>query len=180
MTENSIDTKNILMASSVGATTLIGSFGKYPRKSGNCFSIKAGDGRYYRIVNFYHENFEEMQRNGIELPVKILPIGDKHAIIHDERIPHDWYDDHWCEVCCPEHLLPITQRLKHDRMGSSGERIVNEHSIGYDWTKVPRFGPPYHHEPKKLKNIWKLEPPVDITSIQGIDIDSELTDRIDN
>jgi hypothetical protein len=106
----------------IGEQTLVGSFGDFPRKHGNCFGLITEEGKNYRIVNFIVENLEEALERGLEWPIKIIPITERTAIIHDERIPHDWYMDRWCEVCCPHDLLPIPQKLRQDREIKYGTR----------------------------------------------------------
>lgn len=91
----------------VESTTLVG--------FGNCFSVMTADGKYYDVVNFYHEALEDMIKAGVTWPFKISPIGPRTAVMHDARIPDDKYNDRFCEVCTPMDLLPITQRLRKSR-----------------------------------------------------------------
>lgn len=136
--------QDIKFAKGVTTTTLIGidRTGPYPLKTGNCFSVMTEKNEEYRIVNFNHENYREMLKRGIELPIRILPLSDKVAIVHDYRIPNDWYDEKWCEVCCPDHLLPINQRMKIRREYEGGIRIATESDNGiiivhHDLKKCP-------------------------------------------
>ena len=103
-------------ATSITSQTLVGYIiGDYPQKNGNCFSVRTKD-KEYRIVNFNVENLEYLLENKkITFPIIILPITDRHAYIHDERIEDDWYSNHICEVCCPSNLLPLPQRLRKQR-----------------------------------------------------------------
>ena len=111
----------------VGFSTMVGSIGEYPRSFGNCFSLIDDEGREVRIVNFYLENLEELlRRKTIEWPVKVLKLSDSTGVIHDFRVSDEWYNEKWCETCCPRELLPINQRLKFDRKVGRGEIEVIE------------------------------------------------------
>jgi len=127
------------MAVSVTTVTLVGfSKRKFPLERGNCFGVLTEKGEEYRIVNFAHENWEEMLKRGIKTPVRILPISTKQAIIHDERIPDAWYTDRWCETCCPYELLPLPQRLAHERARWNGSEVsVGDTITRYDGSKLP-------------------------------------------
>lgn len=120
-----IDFNNILEAQRVTGCTLIGVLrNKFPLPHrGNCFSV-ATKRREFRIVNFYLENLEELIKRGLNFPVKIIPICKSMAIIHDERIPAEWYNLEWCETCCRSELLPIPQRLIHDLEIKQGVRTI--------------------------------------------------------
>ena len=112
--ERSLTHFETIEAKQITSCTLVGYIGKdFPMKRGNCFSVEAEDGKDYRIVNFNHENIEELlERRTIEFPVKISPIGEGVALIADERIPTDWYDSRYCETCTPRNLLPQPQQLR--------------------------------------------------------------------
>ncbi len=102
--------------------TLVGSFGKYPRKFGNCFSMRTNNDKHYRIVNFNVENLRELIRLEVKLPVKLLPLRDGTAVICDERIPDEWYNTEYCSVCCPHDLLPHPQQARYIRQIMRGDR----------------------------------------------------------
>lgn len=130
----------IASAFSVVSHTLLGVFkNEYPVLSGNCFAVEATDGQHYGIVNFNLENWEEVLRRGIELPIQIAIVHKNVAIVHDERIPHEWYSEYWCELCCPDQFLPVTQKLRHDREIRSGFRTDHGHSIQFDPSKSPKL-----------------------------------------
>lgn len=124
---------NTIDAYSIGMQTLVGSYGEFPRKHGNCFSLHTNndpsidynqgkDG--YRIVNFNVENLKHLiQYYELDFPIKILPLSDYIAVIHDWRIPDNYYDDRWCEICCPYSLLPIQQQLQQNLEIGRGNRI---------------------------------------------------------
>ncbi len=96
--------------------------GKYPMPRGNCFSVATEEGETLRIVNFGAENWQEMlKREKIELPIKVKKIYGKTAIVFDERIPPEWYDDHWCEVCCVDEHLPISQKIQMELSLARGQ-----------------------------------------------------------
>jgi hypothetical protein len=44
------------------------------------------------------------------MPVQVHLLSERIGIIHDPRIPDEWYDKRYCEVCCPESLLPFPQQ----------------------------------------------------------------------
>ena len=115
--------RKIKKATGIGCVTLMGYVEKqFPMKDGNCFSVHTSTGEDYRIVNFNYENFKELLNNrGLTFPVKILPISEKQAIIYDERISAEWYSTHFCTVCCPEHLLPLPQRIQKMMKKRRGE-----------------------------------------------------------
>ena len=111
-----------LKATAVTSHILVGVFGKPPHTIGNCFSVTADDGKEYRIVNFVYENLEALQENGLIWPVDIRVLSGRTAVVHDRRIPHDWYQSWFCEVCCPKALLPLPQTLCHEREVMQGVR----------------------------------------------------------
>ena len=124
--------EKLLLADKMGAHTLVAFYPEdgYPAKHGNCFGMVANN-KSYQIVNFYYENLEKLlEEKQISLPVKILPLNDYSAVIHDNRIPDQWYRSTWCEVCCPLDLLPAPQRLRHSRHIMNGTRS-EEHGIIY-------------------------------------------------
>jgi len=122
----------VLNAIAVTSVTLVGNIHtEYPLPSGNCFSVQVGNGKHYRIVNFNHENLEELiRREVISFPIKIMVLSDRVAVIHDSRIDHDWYDTRFCEVCCPNSLLPLPQLLCWDRDERDGTRTTTEYENG--------------------------------------------------
>jgi hypothetical protein len=119
-----------LDAVEITTTTLVGYHYKkeeqFPRPRGNCFSVEVPDHGEYRIVNFSYENIKEAVRRGVSWPIKILPIGRRVAVLHDARIPWDWYDSKWCETCCPDRLLPPPQRLLHLLEIERGVRVERD------------------------------------------------------
>ena len=125
-------------ATSVTWVTTVGVYIKeYPTEWGNCFSVIADNGGEYRIVNFCYENLEEVIRRGLGFPFKIKLLSDKHAVLHDERIPDNWYSSSYCESCCPKELLPVNQLDTHERQIARGQRIEREHNVTIDMSKVP-------------------------------------------
>ncbi len=132
--------EKLLNATRIEGCTLVGyMISEYPAKKGNCFSVSTDCGGYYKIVNFSYENMVEAINRGISYPIKIRQIGDKTAIVHDCRIPDDWYDARWCEVCCPESLLPVTQMLEHERQVSSGVRVNRGDAILINLGGAPKL-----------------------------------------
>ncbi len=134
----------ISMAVGVTYQTMVGSWGDFPREHGNCFGVEV-DGREYRVVNFIQENLAEAIKRGITWPIKVKLISERHAVIHDERIPDSWYSKEFCEVCCPKEMLPVNQLLRHDRQIARGERKETPASgripgmITIDTSKAPRL-----------------------------------------
>ena len=94
-----------------GSSTLVGYFGGFPRKYGNCFSVLA-DEKYYRILNFNQENLKHLIKTGVvSYPIQISVLRDKFAVIIDPRIPDEYYSREFCSSCTPEDLLPAPQRI---------------------------------------------------------------------
>ncbi len=132
-----METKNAIR---VSMFTLLGVYIRsYPTSHGNCFSVRCDDGTEFKIVNFVLENIQEAERRGLSWPVKIKTLSDSHAVIHDERIPHAWYTDRWCEICCPESLLPIPQRFAHERDEACGARKNFSYGVVIDPSKRPKW-----------------------------------------
>ena len=161
-----------LNAISVSSYTLVGVIeNKFPFKGGNCFSVTGDDGQYYRIVNFVHENIEELIKLGtISFPIQILALSECIAVINDPRIEDEWYLTRFCEVCCPTSLLPLPQILKHDREEMRGDRettISKDGSIIY----VRRCVRP--QKDFKLKGTWTIDVEESLESI--FDIEKEIT-----
>jgi len=103
---------NVKLATTVTSVTLVGFIGEFPMKRGNCFSVRTNDNEDYRIVNFNHENLEELIRLEIlKFPIQISLISKHHAVIADGRIPNEWYSARFCETCTPKDLLPLPQQL---------------------------------------------------------------------
>jgi len=171
----------------------------YPMESGNCFSVETDDGRHYRIVNFVYENMKEAFRRGtsddrwrpgVEWPLKCLEIGNGTAIVHDLRIPTDWYAQRWCECCCPHDLLPMPQRLTTALRRESGEETVKMASgitvvcatMGERIRLPPDPSDPPPPESRKLSAEWTSAPGVIVTpfAVQYGDIDPEMLAKYAN
>ena len=118
-----------LKATAVIGYTLIGVWGKPPHDRGNCFSVRADDGNEYKIVNFVHENLEALIAAGLTWPTGIRVLEGRTAVIHDRRIPHNWYQSRFCEVCCPRSLLPLPQTLRHEREVMQGVREERDGAV---------------------------------------------------
>lgn len=108
--------------------TLVGVYGEPPHQRGNCFGVKGEDGKEYRIVNFVYENLEALEAAGLTWPIDIRVLGGSAAVFHDRRIPSNWYQTHFCEVCCPSQLLPLPQLLRREREVMQG--VCKEHPNG--------------------------------------------------
>lgn len=132
---NPVDTSTAINGDTIMSRTLVGHCGsKFPRKHGNCFSMQCSDGNVYNIVNFVYENLVEAIARGVTLPVKVLPLNNRVAIICDSRIENSWYQDRFCECRCPESLLPLPQRLRIQLEINCGARENIEKDNG-DGTK---------------------------------------------
>ena len=107
----------------IAGSTMIG--------SNNCFSVEADDGNRYRIVNFYLETLEALQKAGLTFPVSIRVLKGKLAVIHDPRIKDKWYAPEYCEVCCPVSLLPEPQQFSIERQKMRGQRIDDADGESY-------------------------------------------------
>jgi hypothetical protein len=111
-----------LMATAIEEHTLVGVYGTPPHARGNCFGVRGDDGKHYKVVNFVYENLEALLAAGLTFPIQIRALSDRHAVVHDKRIPHGWYPSHFCEVCCPRVLLPLPQALRQEREVMQGVR----------------------------------------------------------
>jgi len=113
----------------VTSHTLIGVHGEPPHEHGNCFSVIADNGEGYRIVNFNYENLEALGALGLKMPIEIEAIGNGTAVVMDGRIGERWYQQHFCEVCCPPGLLPVTQRHRQQRDILRGRRSEDQGTV---------------------------------------------------
>jgi len=111
--------------------TLVGFFERgFPAAHGNCFSAALEDGTGVRILNFHYENLKELLRRGtLVWPVQVHIIRKGYAVIADPRVPNEWYQKDFCEVCAPMELLPLPQRLRFAMAVERGEIEVNGDSI---------------------------------------------------
>ena len=112
-----------IKALSVRTVTLVGvHYDKYPFPSGNCFDVKAEDGKVYNILNFNNENLKHLLKTTrLKWPIEIHPLSERHAVIHDPRIPADYYSAKFCEACSPYDLLPLPQKLALARRVLTGQ-----------------------------------------------------------
>ena len=119
--------------------TLIGAIGPRPSQHGNCFSVKCDDGKCYRILNFNLENHEALLEQGLTWPIECEALSGRSAVIMDGRIGERWYDDRYCEICCPSDLLPITQKQRHKREIARGARQEGDGYVSYHFDKKAAF-----------------------------------------
>ena len=137
---------------SIGLQTLVGSFGTYPRKHGNCFSMIT-DNNSVRIVNFLVENLEYLlKKKRITYPIKLKALSEHVAIIDDDRIPETFYRKLYCTVCCPSNLLLQEQKDERQRQIDSGELVIKG-NIEIRTVKVIS---------RKLKAEWTIEKQQDL------------------
>jgi hypothetical protein len=139
-------------------STCVGFIGEtFPMSRGNCFSlmVKSKHGEEScRVLNFCIENLEELvKRKIIKLPVKVLviprPNGNSRGIcvIHDTRIPHEWYYEDFCPTCSPIELLTPAQRLMKWRKIDSGVLVCQN---GFETEGIQT-------KTEKLKVKWSIE-----------------------
>lgn len=150
-------------ATSIGSVTLVGFSGSksFPKKWGNCFSVGTNNKEWYKIVNFNYENFEHLlKQKVISFPVKILELGKNSAVICDNRIPRDYYNERFCIVCTPTDLLPIPQRLEQLLDLQDGTRK----EFGNGIVQITY----QNKEVLKLKEKWKVEVEPDEIAYQGL------------
>lgn len=171
----------IELATNITSVTLVGvNTSKFPVSRGNCFSVNTESGKEYRIVNFSVENLEYgLKKKFIEWPIKILPLSDYVAVIHDERIDEAYFDNRYCEVCCPKDLLPPQQRLAHERAIACGARVEGERIISFNHQKLPVWKTKEQLEKeaqKRKENLAKYKfVLVEGVAVSGLDADTELT-----
>lgn len=109
---------------SFGSVTLVEFLGDYPRESGNCFSLLTEEDAYVKILNFNHENLKKLIDDGVvSFPIIISKLSEYKAVIVDGRIPDEWYSNKFCEVCTPDDLLPLPQKIKHQLEIDRGNRV---------------------------------------------------------
>lgn len=135
--------KQLINATGIDETTCIGVMKtQYPLEYGNCFAVCTENGGSYGIVNFILENLEEAIKRGVTWPIRLLKLDDRHAIIHDSRIPYNWYKKDWCETCCSKELLPEHQQLEKQRQEERGEIIYTKTKDGFVMTTIDRSKAP--------------------------------------
>ncbi len=167
----------------VSSTTLIGSYGDFPRARGNCFSVYREEvvgshgtapRRDFRVLNFNLENLEHLiEIKLVQWPIDILVYENHYALIHDKRIPDEYYQKHFCEVCCPEDLLPMPQRLALDRMILRGEREIIKTDDGLRIEKRKINVPT-----QKIDPDFKFSVAPDMVNLVGLDVEAEMTNAI--
>jgi hypothetical protein len=96
----------------VAEQTLVGfsHTGPPPWPRGNCLSLMPR-----KVANMHAENFKEAVKKFQLETVKILPIGDGHCVIVDERIPKQWLLEKPCRLCTPESLRRELEKSHADR-----------------------------------------------------------------
>lgn len=159
---------DIIDATGVSIVTMVGHIGdgKYPLKSGNCFSLITEKG-HLSCVNFFHENLTELLKNkAVTYPIKVLPLGERHCMLVDPRIPKDWLNQRFCSICTPSSFLPLAQqaeRLIDLQTGRITEQTIVDGDKVFILRKVQSSLPagyiyaPWIVGPEKkgwLQNIW--------------------------
>ena len=150
----------------IGSVTLVGvDTSSYPVHHGNCFDVVCDDGKNYRISNFSYENYSEVTQRFELSDVKVSIIGKRNAIIADERIPTEWYDQRWCSICTPSNLLPPQQQLEDKLSELKGDTTYIDAG---DFTIVSQTITA--REDSKLDPEWTIE------FEEGIDVIDEKGD----
>jgi hypothetical protein len=132
-----------MKATEIGSVTCVGfrdcEDGK-PNERGNCFDLKV-DGIYRRVVNFNHENLEELMRQGLTLPLEVELLTPGAVVIMDPRIGERWYSTEFCEICCPKAHWPIPQLQRRTREIARGriEELPPKNNSGWGST-ICHFG----------------------------------------
>lgn len=123
------DDNPIRMATHTTMATLLG--------TNNCFSVaikpetEGEPPTELRIVNFKYEPLQELLKARIVWwPIMVMEIAPGIGIIHDPRIPRDKYENRYCTVCCPNHLLPPQQRAEQLRDIAAGFRTEHRRKNG--------------------------------------------------
>jgi hypothetical protein len=132
-------------ATDIGFVSLVGVYSsEWPIKWGNYFSMSAEDGKSYQIVNFWYENLEQLlEHKEIEFPIPLLILDDGYAMIHDPRIPDDWYVKDSVSTCVPRRYHTIHQQAKHQR-GIDGGWIEEFDTVQkFDMGKQPKIDTKY-------------------------------------
>jgi hypothetical protein len=161
-------------ANSITSVTLVGVLGdKFPLRHGNCFSVKTDDGEK-KIVNFFYENLKHLIDNGLTFPINIESISKHHAIIHDDRIPEDFYETRYCEVCCPTHLLPIPQQKARERLISSGKLMVKQCG---DYI-LEKMNVEAKMHPLKVKFTLEQHVPMEVKIVEDLKANPEFTNEL--
>lgn len=170
-------------ATSITTHTLVGvGDGPYPMKHGNCFSIKCGGDKEYRVVNFNYENLVHLLKEKlIEWPITVLVFWEgsagesRTAMIHDHRIPDNYYQDFFCETCCPRDYLPIPQRLRIQRDLESGRVREIEVPSMDGKGKMIISTRKVNGSPTKLKDGWTMEEDKNAPEVlSGVEMEKEL------
>ncbi len=170
--------ENLFDALNVTSCTLVGFIGdEYPMKSGNCFSVNIGEAGTRRIINFNHENLEELiARKIVEFPIKVLPLSEGHALIADERIPDEWYSDRFCETCTPHDLLPPQQKLKYMLDKMRGD--IEESSFEFNGQQIKLISVNVKSKPGIVYVPWTPEPISEVEAYQDPNAEEELTNLL--
>lgn len=141
-------------ATGIGSVTLVGVDVRdgYPIKRGNCFSVGTKNkNEWYHILNFSYENLKYLEKQKIiQFPIKILSLSERHAVICDNRIPDEFYQKDFCEICTPRELLPVPQRLK--QLIQIQNETRKEHENGLVSITFPKTD-----KTLELKTRWKAE-----------------------
>lgn len=94
-------------ATAILSSTLVGSHGEFPRRHGNCFSVKLRRWpKPVRIINFLTENLNHLiSEKIVTWPIRVVQFNASHiAIIDDPRIPAEYYHPQYCSICTPERF----------------------------------------------------------------------------
>jgi hypothetical protein len=123
-------------ATSVGYVSCVGCMGnKYPKNYGNYFSLVTSKGKQYEIANFWYENLEYLlENNVVSYPLEIKVLDKKWAIIHDTRIPDNFYSE--TSYRAPTKYWSIKQLAQRRRKIETGEIKISGY-IDDPWDVPP-------------------------------------------
>lgn len=110
-----METKEAVGVGFVSCVGIIAREEDYPLNHGNYFFLHTGDGHEYEIANFWFEDFEMViKRENIKYPIPIKILNERWAIIHDHRIPHNWYYDS-ISYRAPKEFWPLNKLAERQR-----------------------------------------------------------------
>jgi hypothetical protein len=102
----------------------------FPSAWGNYFSLVDSEDNYYKIINFHHENFDELFRTGvIEYPVNMKVLEKGFAMLHDIRIPNEWYMTKTMTTTVPVKYYTIHQKAEYERGIERGNIVDKRNGI---------------------------------------------------
>jgi hypothetical protein len=129
----------------IGVMSLVGIMRKeYPLEFGNYFSFAADrettlNGRDIRCLNFWAENLAEAARRFLpdgQVQVIIYTIDNRYrwAIIDEDRIPKDWYNNKLCLTGCAAPPVEFAKEM-HEYLGDPTNELEQYTDPKSYWAK---------------------------------------------